>query len=55
MGGGGDSTHSRTFPRSTPAQSFRDRFRAFDRSGFARTGRMSLSAPFGGPDFPPEA
>jgi len=23
--------------------------------GFARTGRMSLPAPFGGPDFSPEA
>jgi hypothetical protein len=38
-----------------PADSFRDRLCTVDRSGFARTGRMSLSAPRGGPDFPPEA
>jgi len=38
-----------------PADSFRDRLCTVDRSGFARTGRMSLSAPCGGPDFPPEA
>ena len=51
MGEGGDSTRSRTFTRSTPAESFGDRSRTVDRSGFARTGRMSLSAPCGGPDF----
>jgi hypothetical protein len=41
------------------ADSFGDRLRAVDHSelppSFARAARMSLSAPFGDPDFSPEA
>ena len=50
MGGGGDSTRSRTFTRSTPGESSGDRLRAVDRSRRARLD--ALSALLGGPDFP---